>query len=83
MNNEDVDSSQTKQVPSKQKGKTVTRDTQQSIGKTSWRNSHTVRGVTSKVKESNVETAQNDNITTDNQVGIHVKVLLSIKIILI
>ena len=47
----------------------IVRDTLQSIGKTSWRNSHTARGTTSTVKESNVETAQNDNITTDNQVG--------------
>ena len=69
LNNEDVDSSQPKQVPSKRKRKTVTRDTLQSIGKTSRRNSHTVRGTTSTVKKSNEETAQNDNITTDNQVG--------------
>ena len=71
LNNEDVDSSQPKQVQSKRKRKTVTRDTLQSIGKTSRRNSHTVRGATSTVKESNVETAENDNITTDNQVGIN------------
>ena len=66
--NEDEYSSQPKQVPSKQKQKTVTRDTFESIGKSSPRNNHTVRGTIYMRKESNVATAKKENMT-DNQVG--------------